>query len=276
MTTEKIEVHIEIEEQGKAIDCLLAHCTLSKQKLKQAMSKGAVWLGLKGAPQRLRRATKMVEKGQTLHMYYDANVLDKIPQTPELIEDRGRYSIWHKPRGLLSQGSKWGDHCTVTRWSEQYLIPQRNAFLIHRLDRAASGLILIGHSKKTTAQLCELFQQRQLDKRYLVIVHGQFASQMTLDEPIDGKAAKSHASLQAYNPAKNRSLVEVKIDTGRKHQIRRHMAEAGHPVVGDRMYGVGDETEDLQLTAYKLSFECPEKKQLVSFVLPQQHWPTLD
>ena len=276
MNPSKMEIHVDIDEAAKAVDILSAHCAVSKQKLKQAMSKGAVWLTDKGKPQRLRRAAKVLQKGQILHLYYDSEVLDKLPETPLLIEDRGAYSIWHKPSGLLSQGSKWGDHCTIMRWAERNLSPQRNAFSIHRLDRAATGLILVGHSKKTTAELCDLFQQRQLDKRYLVIVHGEFPSQLTLDTPVEDKAAVSHATLQSYNKVLDRSLVEVKIETGRKHQIRRHMADSDHPVVGDRMYGVGDESEDLQLTAYKLSFNCPVKKQIVEFILPRELWPTLE
>lgn len=279
----KIEIHVDIDTAVKAVDALSAHCVLSaassaalsKQKLKQAMSKGAVWLTHKGKTQRLRRATRVVEPGQTLHLYYDPQVLDRVPETPLLLEDCGGYSVWHKPGGLLSQGSKWGDHCTIMRWAEQNLLPQRNTFLIHRLDRAATGLILVGHSKKVTAQLCALFQQRQLDKRYLVIVHGRFADKLTLDAPVDGKAALSHAILQHYDAALNRSLVEVKIESGRKHQIRCHMDGAGHPVVGDRLYGVGNESEDLQLTAYKLAFDCPLKKRVVEFVLPEALWPKL-
>jgi tRNA pseudouridine32 synthase/23S rRNA pseudouridine746 synthase len=270
-----MEMHVDIETSGNAIDILAANCSLSKQKLKQAMSKGAVWLAAKGKPQRLRRAGKTVQTGQTLHLYYDVDVLAQVPESAILIEDCKDYSVWYKPRGMLSQGSKWSDHCTITRWAEQNLQPQRNAFLIHRLDRAASGLILVGHSKGVTAQLCDLFQKRKLDKCYLVIVHGQLADNLTLDSPIENKAAVSHAELKQYDEKLNRSLVEVKIETGRKHQIRRHMAGCGHPVVGDRMYGVGDESEDLQLTAFSLSFQCPVKGEPVEFLLPQGLRPVL-
>ncbi|MFT4925987.1 MAG: tRNA pseudouridine32 synthase/23S rRNA pseudouridine746 synthase [Phenylobacterium sp.] len=274
-SSSKIELHVDVEASTKAVDLLAANCSLSKQRLKQVMSKGAVWLTHEGKTSRLRRATKVLQPAETVHLYYDVDVLDAVPPTPLLMDDRTGYSVWHKPGGLLSQGSKWGDHCTITRWAEQNLTPQRNSFIIHRLDRAATGLILVGHSKKVTAQLCDLFQQRQLDKRYLVIVHGEFAPQTTLDTPVDGKAAISHGKLRQYDPAQNRSLVEVKIETGRKHQIRVHMAGAGHPVVGDRLHGLGNEKEDLQLTAYQLSFCCPVTKQPVKFELPESLWPKL-
>lgn len=60
-----------------------------------------------------------------------------------------------------------------------------------------------------------------------------------------------------YDPEKNQSLLDVSIDTGRKHQIRRHSAELGFPVVGDRLYGEIKVADNLQLTAYYLAFQCP-------------------
>ena len=73
------------------------------------------------------------------------------------------------------------------------------------------------------------------------------------------------------------SIVSVRIETGRKHQIRRHLAELGHPVVGDRLYGDGAGGEggeggaDLQLVAVYLGLECPESGQWVQFSLPRSH-----
>jgi tRNA pseudouridine32 synthase/23S rRNA pseudouridine746 synthase len=284
VTMNKVELHIDITEPTKAIEVLLHGVQnhegfdLSKQKLKIAMSKGAVWLTVGKKTQRLRRASKILQPGQVLHLYYDPQVLDSTVEPPQLLADCQGYSLWYKPCGMLSQGSKWSDHCTITRFAEQNLSPERNAFIVHRLDRAATGLILVGHSKRVTAQLCELFQQRSLEKYYLVIVHGRFGhfeERRSINEPIDGKQALSHAELKAYDAELDRSLVEVKIETGRKHQIRRHMAGCGHPVVGDRLYGTGCDIEDLQLTAYRLSFCCPLENQAVEHILPQSLWPTL-
>lgn len=67
----------------------------------------------------------------------------------------------------------------------------------------------------------------------------------------------------------SRSLVDVRIETGRKHQIRRHLAEMGHPVIGDRLYGTGEaDGMDLQLTAYLLAFQCPVNDEPVEYLLP--------
>lgn len=269
-----IETHLAITSSGDTpVDLLASETGLSKQRIKQAMQKGAVWHTEKNATRRVRRAKRPLNPGGILHLYYDEKVLSTIPPTPGLIADQGAYSVWDKPCGMLSQGSKWGDHCSINRWVEQHLTPQRPAFIVHRLDRAANGLILIGHEKGTTAVLAGLFEQRALEKRYRVIVHGRFGNSpqpLVIDTDIDGKQAYSSFTLLEYNPVTEQSLLDVQIESGRKHQIRRHLAEAGHPVVGDRLYGQGDDNIDLQLTAYSLAFLCPVSQQPVHFQLAEE------
>ncbi len=147
--------------------------------------------------------------------------------------------------------------------AEQHLKPQRVSFVVHRLDRAANGIIIIAHEKNAAAALSKLFQERQVEKHYQIWVHGKFDEIATSQNPIkvdldiDERSAVSYFSLLKYDDAKDWSLLEVTIDTGRKHQIRRHSASLGFPVVGDRLHGNSDDKEDLQLTAYYLSFKCP-------------------
>lgn len=277
--TSPFEIHLTVEDaDSNAVDLLAKATSLSKQHIKQVMQKGAVWLEEKktGKPRRLRRAKKVPAVGDELHLYYDKKVLDAVPAPPQLIADEGGYSIWYKPYGLLSQGSKWGDHCTVQRWVEQNLEPQRPAIVVHRLDRAATGLMIIAHKKGVATELSAQFAQREMEKRYQVIVHGQFPEgswPKKIDSDIDGRNARSHAKLLKYDAEKNRSLLEVGIDTGRKHQIRKHLLSIGFPVVGDRLYGEEDaqekNEEDLQLTACRLAFVCPITKQEKRFQLPE-------
>jgi tRNA pseudouridine32 synthase/23S rRNA pseudouridine746 synthase len=262
--SQRFEKHIEVSQKGlNAVDLLADETGFSKQKIKQIMQKGAVWLSKGKKTQRLRRAKKSLNVGETIHLYYDQDVLEKEPIEPELLADEGRYSVWNKPYGMLSQGSKWGDHCTITRWAEQHLKPQRVSFVVHRLDRAANGLIIIAHEKNSAAALSNLFQQRQIEKRYQILVQGHFDESATKEAPvkvdsdIDGRHAVSYFSFLSYDSQQERSLLDVSIDTGRKHQIRRHSALLGHPVIGDRLYGNSTDRENLQLQAYYLSFNCP-------------------
>jgi tRNA pseudouridine32 synthase/23S rRNA pseudouridine746 synthase len=234
------------------------------------MTKGAVWVSRGRTTQRLRRATRKLRAGDEIHLYYDLRILEEIPAEPTLVADVGGYSVWNKPFGLRSQGSKWGDHCTVTRWAERHLRPERPAFVVHRLDRAANGLILVAHSKTMAAALSKLFRDRGVEKRYRVTVAGVFSRQpvpLRVDTPVDGKPAVSEFSFMRADGG--RSEVDVRIETGRKHQIRRHLAELGFPIVGDRLYGNGaSDGVDLQLTAYLLAFHCPVADEAVEYRLP--------
>ncbi|RTR34367.1 RluA family pseudouridine synthase [Shewanella atlantica] len=282
MSKKQIESHIQVTSLDSDAAALLAlESGLSKQLIKQAMNKGAVWLTRGKHTQRLRRAKRALKIGDELHLYYNQDVLEHEVADAELIADEGQYSLWYKPYGMLCQGSKWGDHTTINRYAETHLTPDRPAFIIHRLDRAATGLVLIGHSKKTTATLAKLFEQRLLEKYYQVIVEGDFSNHgadglVTIDSEVDGKPARSHAKLLKYDNEKKRSLVQVKIESGRKHQIRIHMASIGFPVVGDRQHGIADDSEvNLQLTSCYLKFPCPITGEEKKFELPQRLRPAL-
>jgi 23S rRNA-/tRNA-specific pseudouridylate synthase len=263
-----IELHLPITSEAtdhppnmgelNAVTHLSLCSKLSKQQIKQAMFKGAVWLTRGKQTQRLRRAKKILLPGDTLHLYYDEKIISEKPQAAILVADVNAYSLWYKPYGMYCQGSKWADHCTINRWIEQNT--QRPAYIVHRLDRAATGLLIISHEKKCTGALASLFQQRRLKKCYRAIVHGQFPTSdmpKTLNEPIEGREAISHVQLINYFDQADQSLVEINIETGRKHQIRRHLSGIGHPIVGERMYSTHNDSDDLQLCSWSLTFTCP-------------------
>ena len=245
----------------------LTENTLSKAQLKQAISKGALWLTRGKHTQRLRRVKKTLQHGDELHFYYNVGVLASEVAEATLISDEVDYSVWYKPFGMLSQGSKWSDHCTIARFAQQYFTPERAVFIVHRLDRAATGLILIAHTKKATRALAAMFENRTTDvnslvKHYQIIVHGNHSineQPQVISTDVDGKSARSTFTCLAYDEDTNQSLIEVKIDSGRKHQIRVHAASIGLPIVGDRLHGIADKNEEqnLQLCAVSLSFTCP-------------------
>ncbi len=268
LVNSRSEYHIEVvEAKYAAVDLLSSKLDLSKQKTKEVMQKGCVWLepgsGDKQKIRRLRRAKKILSTGMVLHCYFDPQILSLEPIPAKLVADMGDYSVWNKPAGMLSQGSKWGDHGTLYRWAEKHIVPERSAFLIHRLDRAASGLMLLAHKKQTAVTIGKMFQDRKIDKRYNVIVNGDCSTLIpsgefiTLSIPLDDKEAISHVQFMRFDKESNQSTMQVKIETGRKHQIRRHMAGLGFAVKGDRLYGNADSTEPLQLTSEQIGFVCP-------------------
>jgi len=272
---DRVEAHLSVESAEELpIDLLHRKTGLPKQRIKLAMTQGAVWTTRGRNTQRLRRAKRSLRVGDELHLYYDAKILAEVPNEPNLIADLGEYSVWDKPYGLRSQGSKWGDHCTVVRWAERHLSPERPAFTVHRLDRAANGLILIAHSRSMAASLSTLFRERKVEKRYRAMVSGDFSEHATplrVEAALDGKAAVSEFRHRELLAGRTRSVVDVRIETGRKHQIRRHLAGLGYPVIGDRLYGSGDDDGmDLQLSACHLAFHCPVSGERVEYRLSER------
>jgi tRNA pseudouridine32 synthase/23S rRNA pseudouridine746 synthase len=234
------------------------------------MTNGAAWLESSTGIHRLRRAKKKLHEGDSLHLYYDEAIQHSSPSAAQLIADEGEYSIWNKPYGMYSQGTKWGDHCTIYRWAEQQLKPQRPAFPVHRLDRAASGLMIMAHSKKMAQRFSEMFKNREIQKRYEAIVEGEIDTidlPCTLSSNIDGRPAVSR--IIALQTEDGNTVVTIEIETGRKHQIRRHLSAMGFPIVGDRLYGSGKSDDNLKLQAAYLKFTCPVSDEIREYSLKQ-------
>lgn len=271
------EFHINIHGNmtNEKVTQLLAKASgLSLQQTKQAMQKGAVWLESQQGIRRIRRADTTLRENNTLHFYYAPDVLSITPPTPILIADEHDYSVWYKHTGMLCQGSKWSDHCTINRWIETQqpfeIQPQRNCFIVHRLDKAACGLVLIAHTKHATQKLAQCFEHKTIDKHYRVIVHGDVGEkEKIIEHPIDNKPATTIVKKITFDAHRQYSLLDVDIKTGRKHQIRIHMRQLGHPVVGDRLHGDAQNTApDLQLQAFSLRFTCPMTQQQKHYQCP--------
>lgn len=264
---------VTIDQPKTAVEALGMVSGLSRQRIKDAMSKGACWWTQKGKQLRLRRATRQLPAGTKLRLCYDDQVLARTPDVTELLEDRKRYSVWYKPHGLLSQGSQWGDHCSLLRLVELQL--KRSVYLVHRLDGDAAGLMLIAHDPKAAAALSQRFAGHTMRKTYQACVSGEVQAQNRLiDAPVEGKPACSRITTLEYDAGADRTLLRVVIETGRKHQIRRHLAGIGHPIIGDRLYHAGFKgqppSSSLQLVAVELGFDCPLDRQAVQLTLPER------
>lgn len=258
--TLKFEKHIVVTQPQTALDCLNENTEFSKQQLKKIMQNGALWLESSQGISRVRRAKKNLKARDQLHLYYDEAVQGAQPLKAELIADEGEYSVWNKPSGMYSQGSKWGDHCTLYRYAEMHLLPQRPAFIVHRLDRAANGLILLAHKKTIAAKFSKMFASREIYKKYKARVEGLIEGielPHEIKNYLDDKLSVSQIVSVVPNEAQQTTDVEVLIKTGRKHQIRRHLSGLAYPIVGDRLYGEKVSNLDLQLSAVNIKFKCP-------------------
>mgnify|MGYP001262824909 CR=1 FL=1 len=268
----RIELNFgSIPPDTNIVDFLAARTRLSKTEIKNAMTKGAVWLRRQGQQRRVRRVRTELRSDDQIAFFYDSRILTKQPEKPTLLDDQRDFSVWTKPAGLLSSGSRFGDHCAIDRVVSKEL--GRKTFFVHRLDQFAWGLMVLAHDKNSTAAIAAQFRERTVTKTYQAIVHGQMSGPIRAETPIEGKSALS--IIKPIKVGEAYSLVSISISTGRKHQIRIHLADAGFPIVGDRRYGLM-ESADLQLASVELAFRDPKSNSNRSYSLAESQRPTLN
>ncbi|MDX9715141.1 MAG: RluA family pseudouridine synthase [Dissulfurispiraceae bacterium] len=260
---------IKVDSPAAAADLLSLRTGLSKSRTKASMNKGACWIKRGSRMKRLRKATAMLKTGEHLEFYYDESLLDITPALPSLVDDRQHYSVWFKPAGLMAQGTMYGDHCSMLRQAELHFGSKREVFLVHRLDREASGLMIVGHTKEAASKLSVMFKENKVVRTYSVEVLGdirQHGAKGRIEFPLDSKDAVTGYEFVSYDPASNSSALDVRIYTGRLHQIRRHLDMIGFPVIGDPKYGKGNKNkEGMRLVASCLEFICPFSEKEVLF-----------
>jgi tRNA pseudouridine32 synthase/23S rRNA pseudouridine746 synthase len=247
---------------------------LSQAKVKDAMNKGALWVRRNNGPmRRLRKASAILISHDWIEFYYDERLLSLVPPDAACIADAGQYSVWFKPAGLLSQGTKFGDHCSLVRRAELFFRPSRGVFPVHRLDREVAGLMLLAHTGEAAARLSELLRHNLIIKKYHVEVLGHIAEKEqsgAIDLPLEGRPSRTCFKVLSLDPQKGTSSLEVTLSTGRLHQIRRHFEMIGFPVMGDPRYGRGNKNaEGMKLRAVSLKFRCPFQGSEREYSLPE-------
>ncbi len=194
--------------------------------------------------------------------------------------------VLEKPAGLLSVPGRGADKqdCLSARVQQQY----PDASIVHRLDMATSGLMLMARGPQALSVLNRAFAERQVDKRYQALVHGRPTGDhnawQAIDLPIivdwpnrprrviraDGKPSLTRwRLLDTLQPGMSR--VELEPVTGRSHQLRVHLRAIGHPIIGDPLYGDGDEAdpaERLMLHATTIRLQHPLSGELLEFTSP--------
>ncbi|HSX37088.1 MAG TPA: RluA family pseudouridine synthase [Patescibacteria group bacterium] len=252
---------------------------LSRSFASQLVEEGKVLVN--GQP--ILKAGYKLHGGDMVTILYDPAKEPPVPaiKLRVLYEDADCLVI-DKPVGVLTHSKgEFNPEATVATFLRSHIqgMDGSRAGIVHRLDRATSGVMIAAKTPEALAWLQKQFSQRKAKKTYIAIVQGHLKQdEAVIDMPIErnpkapstfrvgpnGKKALTH--YKVLKASKQYSLLELKPTTGRTHQLRVHLAQLGHPIIGDSMYG-GKKSERLFLHARELEITLPDK-QRVTFESP--------
>lgn len=237
----------------------------------------------------------ILKKGQCLTYHRSPWQEPDVPLSFEILYEDTDLLIVDKPSGLpVLTGGGFLEHTLLWQLQQQY--KKNIPYPIHRLGRGTSGLMLLAKTSQTRASLSQQMRDRQISKIYRALVgKSDLPEQFTITQPIgkiphpvlgyiygatsDGLSA--HSECQVLQRTAQTTLLEVKILTGRPHQIRIHLATVGYPLLGDPLYDIGGIPKLIiaeklpvpgdcgyYLHAYHLSFLHPNTEELISIFCP--------
>lgn len=210
---------------------------------------------------------------------HDEELFAQIPEIElEVIYEDDDCVVINKPLGLLTHSKgAFNPEPTVATWLRGRLrsMEGERAGIVHRLDRATSGVMICAKTPEAHSWLQKQFSQRRVKKTYLAVVEGRFKEpEALIDMPIErnpkapatfrvgqnGKRSLTH--YRVVDSSATQSLVELKPETGRTHQLRVHMKQLHHPILGDTLYG-GRVADRLYLHAKSLEITLPSRTREV-------------
>jgi len=228
-------------------------------------------------------------------------MVKKIANEIEIIHEDESLLVLNKPSGIVVNRSKTAREKTLQDYLDEYLnLPQpsegtedlteleifeQRSGMAHRLDKGTSGVLLVGKSPRALSVLMSQFKERKIHKEYLALVHGKIRDKrIEIQAPLgrnpqsrikfavveEGRSAKT--VIENLKTVGDFTLVTVKPETGRTHQVRVHLAAINHPIVGDRLYcpksfleGDMKNVGRLMLHARKISFIHPVSSKEVTY-----------
>ena len=203
--------------------------------------------------------------------------------------------VLYKPAGLLVQGDRSQDVTLLElgkQWLKEHYGKPGKVFLglVHRLDRPVAGVVLFARTSKAAARISEQFRSGNVAKRYLAIVEGHLSAatghlinilerheqvSQIIQESLPG-SREARLSYRVLDQIASQSLLEIDLETGRRHQIRLQLAHLGHPIVGDVRYGAAQPLPNGQIALFarELAFTHPTSHQRVTVASPLPiGWP---
>ncbi len=231
----------------KAFLYLIKELDYTQKEAQRLIAKGRLFVG--GLP--MTRTAGEIE-GEFEFIYFE-------PITkglkPTVVYDE--FVVFDKPSGvLIHPQNRKTPYSLIDELKYQF---GRDANIAHRIDQETSGLVLCARNKQSERDIKMMFEERDMKKKYLALVHGKMEDDVCIEEPLlrredesaivrmvvkvheDGKASKTDIKPLKYFADKDMTLVECSPYTGRQHQIRVHLFHVKHSIVGDPIYGQSEE-----------------------------------
>ena len=268
-----------VEKDGELLDYLYSKLDMPKKRIKQYLTHGAIFVNN-------NRTTKYNYKlVPGMNIVIDTDNKNKKTLPFDILFEDDHIIVVNKPSGLLTIATNKERDKTLYHIVREYLVSKdknSRVFIVHRLDKDTSGIVVLAKDEKTKNKLQENWNEYVSLREYIAIVYGQMSKEsdrivqnlketktnlVYVSRNDDGKEAITNYKVIKAND--NYSELSINIETGRKNQIRVAMASIKHPIVGDKKYGDPKDKESrLFLHANRLKMYYPEIKKDILFEIP--------
>ena len=267
---------IVVKKDGELLDYLYNNLDIPKKRIKQYLTHGAIYVN----NSRTTKYNYKVVAGMNITIDTDSKNKKTLPF--EILFEDDHIIVVNKPSGLLTIATAKEKDRTLYHIVREYLVSKdRNArvFIVHRLDKDTSGVVVLAKDEKTKNQLQENWNEYVSLREYVAVVHGhlkkdsdrivQMLSETKTNLVYVSKKEDAKEAITNYKVVKTSdkySLVSINIETGRKNQIRVAFNSLGNPIVGDKKYGdIKDNENRLYLHANRLKMYYPVIKKDILF-----------
>lgn len=269
---------IIVEKESTLLEYLYNNLDMPKKRVKQYLTHGSIYVNN-------NRTTKYDYKllpGMNIVIETDSKNKKTLPF--DIVYEDEEIIVVNKPSGLLTIATEKEKDKTLYHIVREYIISKnRNAriFVVHRLDKDTSGIVIFAKNEKIKNKLQENWNEYVTLREYVAVVHGTFNKKsdkiiQKLKETKtnlvyvskDDDAKEAITNYEVIKENSNYSLLKVTIETGRKNQIRVALSSNKHPIVGDKKYGEKDNESRLMLHANRLKLFYPKIKKEILFETP--------
>ncbi|MEG0327162.1 MAG: RluA family pseudouridine synthase [Erysipelothrix sp.] len=268
---------LKVTHETQLLDFILSeNLPYSRSKIKSLLKHGCIAIDNEVTTQ----FDDPIHEGQTITIVEHNNQKD----TPlKILYEDNEILVIEKPYKLLTIATNKNEDMTAYRLASEYVKSQntRNRiFVVHRLDQDTSGVLMFAKSEAVKNLYQKDWNNLVLDRTYVAIVEGSVKKEEDtvksflrenktthMYSTTSGQEAITH--YKVIKKTDNVSILKVNIDTGRKNQIRVHMNDIGHPIIGDRKYDAKtNPLKRLGLHAYRLQIKNPKTKKVMTFIAP--------